>query len=132
MKMGEARIEIFCGNAAAPGSSVGLLGQEVFPVAGGIVIVEFMGRELFPGGAEEIVLLGRQGHIAKAGELARIVSSAGQKAHHGSALQLLLQVQETAAFGDAGQSRFQGLTDAILHGLVFGKTFRIELRIAAA
>ena len=132
MEMGEARVEMFGSVAAVPVAAVGLLGQEVLSVAGGVVIMEFVGGDFLPGGTEKIVLPCFQRDIAKAHQLPGVPAGAAEGSHHVRPGQLVQQIQKSAALGNAGQALLQGGENTLPHGFVPGQLLCIQLRVAAA
>lgn len=83
MKVGVSGVESVRGDGAVPTAAVGLHGGEGGSGDGAVPMMKFMGGNFPSGGAEQILLLGPEGHIAEPGQLAGIKACPRQKAYIG-------------------------------------------------
>ena len=132
MKVGVSGIESVRGYGAVPTAAVGFPGGEGGSGGGAVPMMKFMGGNFPSGGAEQILLLGPEGHIAEPGQLAGIKACPRQKAHHGKISDFFRQIHESAALGNAGKATFQSAFYGRAHGCVFAEGLGVQFRIAAA
>ena len=86
--------------------------------------MEFVGRNAGPDRPQDTVSHGRHDPVAESGKPSAVPASPWKHTAHGPGdavriRKLLLQIQVSAAFGDAGHPLGQELPDAGPHGSVF-------------
>ena len=91
-----------------------------------------MPSDLLPRAAQQILPLGAERHIPKAGQLSGVKTPAGKEPHHGPLSDGLCQVHEASAFCNARQSSRQFRRHRIPHRMVLTQLPRMQFRISAS